>query len=136
MTTMMVECNHAQSTDPRYESTCRKCGRDMAVLGLLRDVDRERALVRRCAKRPEIADALFDYAARRADEGPWRDCAVRDWRREALEEIADGVNYLAGGLAQQRRLLGYEDELSCGQLQALSYLIRAYECLVRGDFDE
>jgi len=130
-----VECTHAGSLDPRFENTCRKCGRDMAELGLLRDVANERALVRRCARRPEVADALFDYAQGRADEGPWRECATRNWRREALEELGDFVNYIAGGLAQQRRLIGYEDDLSSGQLQALSHVIRAYEALIRDDDD-
>jgi hypothetical protein len=102
---------------------------------LLRDVDHERAIVRRCAKRPEVADALFDYSQGRADHGPWRECATRNWRREALEELGDFVNYIAGGLAQQRRLLGYEDDLSSGQLQALSHVIRAYEALIRDDDD-
>ena len=84
LVSVTAECTHAPSTDPRFENTCRKCGRDMAEMGLLRDVDKERAIVRRCAKRPEVADALFDYSASRADEGPWRDCAQRNWRRREM----------------------------------------------------
>ena len=127
-----VTCSHSPSTDPRGGTACVKCGRECAEYW--RKPTAEHALIKRCSDNDDTANHLIAYLNERAGTEHWRDLAHRDFRRETYEELVDGAAYLCG-MAQQRRVLGYEDELSSGQLMALQHIIKAYECLARDTGD-
>ena len=127
-----VTCSHSPSNDPRI-TACVKCGRECA--DFWRQPAAEHALIRRCSDNDDTADHLIAYLVERAGTDHWRDLAHRQFRRETFEELVDAVAYLCGMAQQRRAVLGYEDELSSGQLMALQHIIKAYECLAR-DSDE
>lgn len=126
MTTIMKTCDHRESSDPRRKGTCYRCG----ALLPQRDPDGERALIGRVTADEELSSLVYSLCTRRAGVSePWQRVLVRDWKREALEEAIDGVNYCMAEAAR-RRELGYEDELSSGRLMALHHFVEAIRCLV------
>jgi hypothetical protein len=76
----------------------------MTPFGEPRDLDLERRITADAAAElhldPEQVGDLVLFAEARAGDAPWRNLATRDWRTEALEEFADGRNYLVALIIQ------------------------------------
>lgn len=131
--TLVRECSHVPGTGSNTTEECIKCGKPLPAWWH-RDIAAERAITYRVAGDDAVANSIIGYSESRMLPGPWRDLLNRSFRRELLEELADARMYLMGW-AQQRRALGYEDDLNCAQLQALNHLCLAWRAIVR-DTDE
>lgn len=130
-----MRCEHQPSRNPRHVGECYKCGQPIIGEGWTRDPERERELLARVERNPDIVDVLYDrVAARAGDTRPWEGVARRDFQREVREELLDGIAYLFG-MSDQRLVHGHVDPLSSGQLMCLHHLVQAWKCLHVNDDD-
>jgi len=130
---VQVVCTHEESPDPRRAGECLKCGRTLPP-AMIRNRERDRSIIARVTDETALINLAHNWVIRRAGDGPWKNLANRDFKREAIEEAVDGIAYCLGA-ADQRTLHGYEDPLSSGQLMALMHFTEALKCLLMPDDD-
>jgi len=130
---VLMECKHAQGSDPRQQTECIKCGRPLPGWWF-RNLEVEREITFRAAGDNDVAASIIQFSESRMDEGPWRDLLTRDFQQDLLEELSDARNYLCGW-ADQRVVQGFEDALTSAQLQALHHICIAWGLILR-DKDE
>jgi hypothetical protein len=129
---MIGACDHRPSANPRYSTTCVKCGRPMPGLPA-RDREFERQATRElCSGLSIDVEALIVYAERRADSGEAnykRDFPdlSRNLRDEALQELADARNYIVWALDAIRRDLDDEQWRTEPLQEALPLIAMAFE---------
>lgn len=128
-----MDCEHSIGSDPRFESSCVKCGR--VVSGRwVRDKERERQLALRASKKPEYTESLIAFAQQRAGETNVRSLRSRNFHREIREELADTLNYLCW-LDDAKHLKG-QNGLNAGELAALHHVCEAWRWMhIGGDND-
>lgn len=130
-----VKCEHEASREPGAEGKCYKCREEIMGAGWVRDAEGERELLGRVTQDAALASSVYRQVIARAGAvDPWASIYVRDFVEECRQEVVDFVAYLFGQ-ADQRRLHGYEDPLSAGQLMALHHAVEAYRCLMTLDDD-
>jgi len=128
-----MECEHSIGPDPRFASTCIKCGREVSGRWL-RSKERERSLAMRASKKPEFTESLVAFAQQRAGESNVRNLRTRNFQREVREELADALNYLCW-LDDARAIKG-EGGLNAGELAALHHVVEAWRWLHTGGDNE
>ena len=128
-----VKCEHEATREPGAEGKCYKCHEAIMGAGWVRDPKGERELLGRVTQDDALASSVYRQVIARCGEAdPWDSVAARDFVREGREEILDFIAYLFGQ-ADQRRIHGYEDDLSAGQLMALHHAVECYRCLHTDD---
>jgi len=111
-----------------------KCGRVLGG-GWVRDEEHEGALLLRHTESVPLAAYALKYVQSRAGvDSEIHNVAHRDFHREALEEYVDAVAYLVFR-SYQRKIHGYEDDLSSGESMALYHTLEAMRCLQVDDDD-
>lgn len=131
-----MKCNHSLGNDPRRKERgeCVKCGRVLGG-GWVRDEETEGALILRHTEHVDLAAWAFARMQERAGvDTEIRNVAHRDLRREFIEEQIDAVAYLTFTM-YQRRIHGYEDELSSSQSMALYHTLEALRCILMDSDD-
>lgn len=99
-----------------------------------RDIQLERELTRQAAERAQVTDVdgLSAFAEARAGHGPVRGAPDRDLMLEAIEEFADGRNYVVWEMVEQYR---DPDTMNIDVLAALGDALRssavAFDALTR-----
>ena len=125
-----VACNHSLGNDPRRRERgeCMKCGRVLGD-GWIRDEEREGALILRHTEHVPLAAFAMRYMQSRAGvDSEIHHVAHRDFHKECMEEYVDAVAYLVFR-SYQRKIHGYEDDLSSGESMALYHTLEAIRCL-------
>lgn len=122
-------CEHSIGDDPRFPTTCIKCGKNVSERWI-RDTERERQLLLRASKKPEFTESLVQFAQSRSGKSNVRRLKSRNMRREIQEELGDAANYFCW-LDDQKVIKG-EDGLNAGELAALHHVVEAWRWLAIG----
>lgn len=131
-----MKCEHEESREPGKTGVCYKCREEITGAGWVRNPAEDYDLLCRVSQDRDLVDMIYRQVTERAGvSDEWHRVAVRDWMREAVEEVLDLIAYL-WAQADQRRIQGYEDPLSAGQLMALHHAIQAFKCLHTLDGDD
>ena len=130
-----MKCQHEESREPGKTGVCYKCREEITGAGWVRNPADDYDLLCRVSQDRDLVDMIYRQVTERAGtDEQWHSVAHRDFVREVREELLDGCAYLMGQ-ADQRKIRGYVDPLSSGQLMALHHLVEAYRCLHTPDDD-
>lgn len=110
---MRDDCEHAVHTDPRFPTTCIKCGK--AVFR-----PRNVAIEKHLHGLADLPEDLLELVHRRTAQSPYGSQLLqKDWLAELNEELADAVNYLTWLIQDERPVDSFSHRRALRQLGEL-----------------